>query len=141
MKTLIVLTLMLTSVICVASDWEQEQKREKEEATIFISKLPEYSCFTQVYDVKAELPWELGGLRTDGVNMVIRKASSGYLMAQKIPECEKHAVCGYWIRSWTYSSNVFTHNLARIPCPKNLTKKYVLGLIKNEYKDEFRIDN
>lgn len=137
MKTLILLLVTLTALACSAKDWAEEKKDEQQQAMVFINSLPEGACFTQTYTYKAELPWEISGPRQDGIYMVIKKASSGYLMAQKVPECEKRISCGYWVRSWTYSQNVFTKGLTRIGCPSDLNVKAMMKLIKTEYYDEF----
>lgn len=141
MKTIILAIMTLTSVACHASDWADERKKDQQEAMVFVNNLPVGACFTQTYTYKAQLPWEIGGQRQDGLYMVIAKASTGYLMAQKVPECEKRAVCGYWIRSWTYSENVFTRGLLQVPCPSTLTIKAMMKLIKTEYSGEFKVGN
>lgn len=139
MKKLFVVMILMSSG-CYAGDWQTAYEKEKQDAALFIDKLPEYSCFTQVYEVKAELPWEIGGRKDDKAHMLIRKTSTGFLFAQPVPDCEKRNSCGYWIRSTTYSGNVWTHGLERVPCPPPLTKEKMLKLIKSEYSDEYTLD-
>jgi hypothetical protein len=105
----------------------------------FLANLPEYSCFQQYYYVIPLLPWELGGKKTDGPHMLIKKNEQGFLFAQRVPDCQKRTSCGYWIRSLTYENNFLSDNLEQIACPEGLTKSFVEQLIQKEYKNDINL--
>lgn len=139
MKYIIALLMPMLCFADSAQDWRDGYQKELDKAALFISKMPEYSCFTMVYEVKPQLPWEIGGLRNEKAHMLIRKSETGFLFAQPVPDCEKRESCGYWIRSTTFKDNVWTHNLHRVSCPKKLNEKMVLELIRTEYSKQYRL--
>jgi hypothetical protein len=130
------IAFLLVPSFCFASSLDDA----KDTANTFLKNLPEYSCFREVWTVKAELPWEIGGIRYDHAHMLIRKSEKGILFAQPVPDCQKRESCGYWIRSFTYESSFIHGKLEKTECPKKLNKKAMINLIKTEYKESIKLD-
>lgn len=105
-----------------------------------LANIPEFACFEEIWQMKPQLPWEKRGTEHSKPHMMIRKSADGMLFAQPVPGCSKRTSCGYWIRSFKYDDVFFTGTIVLTKCPKNLSKKIVLDLIKTEYKNQYTLD-
>lgn len=137
MKNLLILVFILVG--CEKGDLPSASEMDERLAQTnqFISLAKEWTCYQEVYYVKKELPWEIGGKRVMGPHLLIKKNDKGYLFAQKVPDCKNGKnSCGYWIRSTTYKGGFQIGPMETVNCPKELSKEQVLKLIKEQYSDE-----
>ncbi len=140
MKTILLILLVLPSIAIADSDWMKEQKVAQASANKEISKLQNYQCFAEQYQLTARLPWEKTGLETGPAHMLIRQSKDGILFAQPVPDCAIKSQCGYWIRSETWEQGFFRAKIVKVECPKKLNRKAVEDLILTEYKDILKLN-